>query len=317
MKMNVYIIGTGQMAIDYANVLNEINVNFKVIGRGKDSAFNFESKTKIKPFTGGIETYLINNIFPENSYIIIATGTEQLMPTLKLLINSGVHKILVEKPAAISIEELIENENFLKSANSSIYVAYNRRFYSSVSEAKRLIEEDGGLINMHFEFTEWAHKINSITKAPGVKENWFFANSTHVVDLAFFIAGKPIDWNTYSKSGEIKWHSLTNFSGAGITESGVLFSYLSCWESAGRWSIELLTKYRRIYLKPLENILIQLKGNIEINEYIFDNSFDIKFKPGLYEQTKSFLYDELNNLLTIDKHIQLSKDVYSKIIKKS
>ena len=316
MRKNVFLIGTGQMAIDYFAVLNKQNVDITVIGRGKESAIKFEVITGIKPFVGGLDSYLTTNKLPENAYVIIATGTEVLMPSLLSILNAGANKILIEKPAAISESELIANEDKLKVYSSNVYVAYNRRFYSSVLEAQKLIEQDGGLQSIHFEFTEWAHKIEPLVKAEGVKENWFFANSTHVVDLAFHLAGRPLDWKAFSKSGKLSWHSKTNFVGAGITENGVLFSYLSNWESAGRWALELLTEKRRIYLRPMESLSVQEKGSVAIIEYKFDNHLDLQYKPGLFLQVKEFFKSNSNNLLSINQHIEISKQIYSKILDK-
>ncbi len=302
------------MAIDYFAVLNNQNYDITVIGRGEESAIKFEFKTGIKPYTGGLRSYLDTHSLPENAYAIIATGTEALMSTLLLLLKAGAYKVLIEKPAAISLIELIANEEKLKIYSNNVFIAYNRRFYASVLEAQKMIEEDGGLQSIHFEFTEWAHKIEPLIKADGVKENWFFANSTHVIDLAFYLAGKPFEWKAFSKSGKLKWHPKTNFVGAGITEKGVLFSYLSNWESAGRWAIELLTENRRIYLKPMESISIQEKGSVAVVEYKFDDHLDLQFKPGLFLQVNEFFTKESGNLLTIDKHIEISKSVYSKML---
>ena len=168
---------------------------------------------------------------------------------------------------------------------------------------------------MHFEFTEWAHKIEPLKKAEGVKENWFFANSTHIVDLAFFIAGKPVDWKAFSKKGDLNWHPKTNFSGAGITERGVVFSYISNWESAGRWGIELMTNKRRIYLKPVEEIGIQVKGTINIESYQIPENMDSDFKPGLFEQVNAFLGKGDNEkFVSLREQINNSNHIYSKIL---
>ncbi|MBN1183228.1 MAG: Gfo/Idh/MocA family oxidoreductase [Bacteroidales bacterium] len=312
-RESLFIIGSGQMAIEYAKVLKAQNKGFRVIGRGKSSASKFHEITGIEPVTGGLEEYLLKNSFPQNSYIIIATGTESLMTILLSVLKSGVCRVLVEKPAAISIDELLANEENLKPHINKVFVAYNRRFYSSVIKTIDLIKEDGGLKSMHFEFTEWAHVIESIDKFPGVKENWFFANSTHVVDLAFYIAGYPVKWMTFSKTGKLSWHKKTNFSGAGITEKGTLFSYISNWESAGRWGIELMTERRRIFLRPLEQIHIQNKGTIKVENYEFDNSLDTEFKPGLYLQVDSFL-NSTDRIQTIAQHIMNSKMIYKKIL---
>lgn len=314
MEKEIIIVGSGPMAIDYAKVLLDQNVAFTVVGRGEESAIKFEKETGKKPYIGGLEAYLKGENLSPNAYVIIATGTEVLMSSLLLVLQAGATKVLIEKPAAISIDELIDNEEKLAPYFDKVFIAYNRRFYASVIEAKRMIKEDGGLQTVHFEFTEWAHKIEPLTKAAGVKENWFFANSTHVVDLAFYLAGKPLQWQGYSKAGKIKWHSKTNFTGAGITENGVLFSYMSNWESAGRWAIELLTDKRRIYLKPMEGISVQEKGTIAIVENQFDNSLDLQFKPGLKRQLDAYLNDYDPNLLNLKEHLDLAKEVYFKII---
>lgn len=303
------------MAVAYAEVLKAMNRTFIVIGRGAVSAEEFNQKTGVKPVIGGLSSFLAENKLSKDTIAIIATGTEVLLPSLLLLIDAGISKILIEKPAAISIEELIGNESKLSAVSDRIFVAYNRRFYASVIEAEKLISEDGGLLSMHFEFTEWAHKIEPLTKAKGVKENWFFANSSHVVDLAFHIAGKPTKWNSFSRKGKLTWHEKANFAGAGITDKQVLFSYLSNWESAGRWAIELLTINRRIYLKPLEGLQIQLKGSIALTEHLFDDNLDQLFKPGLYKQVEVFLANEADSkLVSIAEQIETSKNIYKKIL---
>lgn len=310
----ILLIGTGPMAVDYSKVLQAMSKEFIVIGRGATSANVFDEKTGITPITGGVDVYLAKNKIDKNTMAIIATGTETLMTIMLQLLKAGVKKILIEKPGAISIEELLENEDVLKPYEDSVFIAYNRRFYASVIEAERLIMEDGGLQSMHFEFTEWAHKIEPLPKAEGVKKNWFFANSTHVVDLAFYLAGKPKNWKSFSKSGKLNWHDKTNFVGAGETEKGVLFSYISNWESAGRWGVELLTKNRRIYLKPMENLHVQQKGSIQVAEHEIDLSLDQNFKPGLYKQVEAFIKGESYRLPTINDHIYNSKKIYAPIV---
>jgi predicted dehydrogenase len=311
---NILLIGTGPMAIDYARVLIELSKEFTVIGRGEESAKKFKDETGIDAIIGGVDSYISAGNINGYNTAIVATGTEALMPTLLKLTKSGIGRILIEKPAALSIKELISNEEQLKKFEETIFVAYNRRFYASVFEAQKLIEEDGGLHSMNFEFTEWAHKIEPLVKAAGVKENWFFANSTHVVDLAFYLSGKPAEWSAFSKTGNLNWHEKTKFCGAGITENNVLFSYASNWESAGRWSVELLTMKRRIYLRPMEKIFIQNKGTIELVEHNFDNDLDLSFKPGLFKQVDAFV-NYKTGLLNLKNHFENSKEIYSKIIK--
>jgi predicted dehydrogenase len=314
--LKVWLVGAGPMAIDYARVLNHIGITPVVIGRGTESAAKFEEATKIQVHLGGLKKYLDFHMPNAETYIIIATGTEVLMPTLLLFLKLKCKRILIEKPAAISIKELLANERKLRTIQDKVFVAYNRRFYSSVRKAMELIKEDGGLQSIHFEFTEWTNKIESLHKAPGVKENWFFSNSTHVVDLAFYLAGNPVKWAAFSKSGQLTWHEKSNFSGAGITENGVLFSYFSNWESAGSWGIELMTLKKRIYLKPLERIQIQNKGSGLIEEFEFDKEMDNQFKFGLFNQVKNFLGHCSDGTINLIQHARNTNLIYAKILGK-
>ncbi len=313
LKYKVVVVGTGPMAVDHTLVLKKLGALITVVGRGEESALIFEQRTGIKPILGGFERYLDEVDLQSDTNIVIAVGTEMLMPLLLKLADRPFKAILIEKPGAISIAELLDNSEELTKIQDRVFLAYNRRFYSSVIESQKMIEEDGGLKSVHFEFTEWAHKVAPLNKATGVKENWFFANSTHVIDTAFYLAGKPASLSAYSKKGSIEWHEFTNFVGAGVTENDILFSYLSNWESAGRWGIELLTNNRRIYLKPLEKLYIQRKGSVELLEHQLPDNLDKSYKPGLMLQMKAFIQGD-ERLLTLRNHVSLTNNCYLKIL---
>jgi hypothetical protein len=174
-----------------------------------------------------------------------------------------------------------------------------------------LINEDGGLQSMHFEFSEWSHKIEPLEKALEVKENWFFANSTHVVDLAFLIAGKPKEWQSFSKKGTLNWHKNSFFSGAGVTNNGVIFSYSSNWESAGSWELEMKTKYRRLILNPLENLVITNRGQTSSIVMEFETSNVLKM--GVLQMTKEFLVNKPSFLCSLEEHLENTHIIYSKM----
>ena len=74
-----------------------------------------------------------------------------------------------------------------------VWLAYNRRFYEATRKAREIILADGGATSLHFEFTEWSHKIR-IFKEKIKLIRVVFSHSTHVVDLAFHLCGFPKDW---------------------------------------------------------------------------------------------------------------------------
>lgn len=317
MTQRILLIGSGTMSIEYAKVLQGLRANFLVIGRGEKSASTFRDKTGIEVVTGGLEKWLQSNDDLSLDLAIISTSVVELKNCAILLIKKGCKSILLEKPGGLSLDELSEIEKARQELNATVLVAYNRRFYASVLEAKRMIEEDGGVLSFTFEFTEWSFKIESLPIVKELKENWFYANSTHVIDLAFFLGGKPKELCSFLQSG-LSWHPQGSiFTGAGKTESGALFSYSSNWESPGRWRVELMTKKHRFLFSPLEKLQVLNQGTIQFNVQKINDSIDLDYKPGLFLQVKLFLEGKnLENFVTLKEQIANWKNIYNVILKK-
>ena len=192
-------------------------------------------------------------------------------------------------------------------------IAYNRRFYSSVSKAKEIIIEDGGVSSFLFEFTEWSHIIESLQKADGVKEKWLLSNSTHVIDLVFYLCGFPLRLHTL-RDREDSWHpSGTVFSGCGQTINGALFSYHADWDAPGRWSVEVLTRKRRIVLCPLEKLEVITKGSVKKESVKLDDQLDHLYKPGLFLQVNAFINGDFSQLCLLEQQVRNIKEIYNPI----
>lgn len=301
MVRKICLIGSGGMAVEYAKVLQALDLQFTIIGRGEQSAKAFQEASGCKVVTGGLVRYLAT-MPTVPTHAIVAVGVENLHETTLQLLEYGVQKILVEKPAGLNKQQIEAVCITAKENKARVYVAYNRRFYASVLKAQEIIDGDGGVTSFNFEFTEWAHEIEKLTKATGVKEHWFLGNSSHVVDLAFYLGGKPKEMSTFT-SGSLDWHpNASVFSGAGVSEKGALFSYQANWETAGRWSVEMLTKKHRLIFRPMEKLQIQNKGSTAIEFLECDYKLDEEFKPGLYLQTKKFFDNEDKGLCDINYH---------------
>jgi predicted dehydrogenase len=213
---------------------------------------------------------------------------------------------LVEKPGGMNLNEIEKLNTLANEKNANVLVAYNRRFYASTLKAIKIIEEDGGVSSFQFEFTEWAHVIEPLKTPIPIKNKWFLANSSHVVDLAFYLGGKPKEISCY-KSGNLSWHNTSKFSGAGITNDEAVFSYHANWAAPGRWSLEILTNKHRLYFKPMETLQVQKLGTVNILPVDINDSLDKAFKPGLFLQTKSFLNNEFNNFCKINDQLDAMK----------
>lgn len=303
LKNSVLLIGASQMAIDYARVLLDQNINVDVISRGTVKANELKEKLGIEVLTGGLDLYIKN--LNSNNYdcIINAVGQEQLFPTTCSLIKNGFDTLLIEKPGGLNAVEIKSLRDFSNSYNANVFIAYNRRFYSSVLEAQRIIEQDGGVLSFNFEFTEWSYEMKESKKPSIVKENWFLCNSSHVVDMAFYLGGRPKEITSYVAGG-LDWHpSASKFAGAGRTENGALFSYQANWEAPGRWGLEILTRKHRLIFRPLEKLQVQEIGSLSCKFVAIEDELDRKYKPGLYRQVLNILKADFDSLCSINEHI--------------
>jgi predicted dehydrogenase len=294
----IWLVGAGYMAKEYARVLKGLKREFVVIGRGKETAVDFENVLRIPVIIGGIENYMRSNQTPPK-YAIVAVDAQYLYDVASRILNFGVKNVLLEKPGALTIANIRNLQKLAGKKNGKVFIAYNRRFYSSALKAKKIIGEDGGCTSFVFEFTEWSHLVKDAKKSKEEKARWFIANSTHVVDLAFYLGGNPKYIKCYTAGG-LDWHpSASIFSGAGISEAGAVFSYHANWAAPGRWGVEVLTTKHRLILRPLEELQVQELRSVEVKKVELDDELDRLYKPGLFREMECFLngvYDILKPL---------------------
>ena len=302
----IWLVGAGQMAIDYHRVLSSLCEELLVIGRSQASADSFSRATGSRVVTGGIDAFL--ETFPScPDAVVVSVSVEQLAPTTLALLDFGVKKILVEKPGGTNSEEIAAVADAAKSQDAVVMVAYNRRYYASVRRARELIQEEGGVTSFAFEITEWSHVIQNHDKDVRTMHSWFLGNTTHVVDTAFFLGGKPEELEVFT-SGSLRWHPASSiFAGAGRTRSGALFSYWGNWEAPGRWSLDVTTLQRRYIFRPFEKLHVQEIGSIGFSEVEVDYSMEEGFKPGLYLQCKDFLEGNYALMCSIDEQAEMSR----------
>lgn len=308
--MHALLVGAGNMSIQYAKVLEELKVDYSVISRGTDNAALFEEEMGRKVMVGGLEKKY-ESLVTKPTHAIVATNMESLESNALYLLEKEIKHLLIEKPGSVSARGFKNISNLSQVKESKTYIAYNRRFYSSVIEAEKRIQLDGGLKSFLFEFTEWGHYIKELEKSEFDLNNWFIGNSTHVIDMAFAFGGKPRELSSYV-SGDSKWHPKgIIYTGAGITEKDILFSYHANWEAPGSWKLELLTNQYRYIFRPLEKLKIQKLGSLKVEHVNIDDSLDIKFKAGIYEQVRAFLFSTTHSsrLLSINDALGMM-DIY-------
>tara|TARA_B100000963_G_scaffold357109_1_gene378583 strand:+ start:1384 stop:2361 length:978 start_codon:yes stop_codon:yes gene_type:complete len=314
-NIKVLLVGSGYMAREYAKVLKHLKIDFHVTGNTVASCKNFQKELSLPVDSGGLKSFLMKKGLDTYSHAINTVNVEYLKDTTIDLISKGIKNILIEKPGSVNFSELDEICKNADREKSEIYIAYNRRFYSSIEKTKEIINKDGGILSAHCEFTEWIHNINPDNYPDEIVNKWVIANSSHVLDTIFFLIGEPKILNPMilGKS-KISWHPAGSiFIGSGISHNNIPFSYHSNWLSGGSWSIEILTTRNRLILKPMEELQIQKKGSIKIENVLLDNGMDTKFKPGIFNQVSHFLNSNYSSFCSIKSQKMRIKDVYNKI----
>lgn len=306
MNSSVWLIGAGGMAREYIKVLNDLSVSFDVIGRGEQNAALCEEITAAPVHRGGLNAFLQNS--PQVAeFAIVSVGIEALPEMTTQLLDYGVKHILLEKPGAVYLKQLQSMQTRAQEKGAHIFIAYNRRFYSSVIKAQEIIEQDEGVSSFSFRFSELSQFIADSDFSDVLKSRLFLCNSTHVADTAFYLGGEPETLASFHQGGT-DWHPTAMvFSGSGISKRGALFSYHADWDAPARWSINVFTKQHTLIFEPMEQLKRQKIGSFAIEEVELDDTLDQKYKPGIYLQTQCFLTKDWARHCTLAEQIGIWK----------
>jgi len=299
---NVILVGTGYMAKEYAKALLKIGKRFIVIGNTEGHCKEFSNYfgDNIIVIANGYE-----NFFGMAEHIIIASPIELLEEHIRHSIAIGIDNILVEKPGGLNVNIL---EGFIKS-NKNIRIGYNRRCYASVMKLKEIIRDDR-ITSFKFDITEIIDKIDFKKFKKDILNKWGFSMTSHLIDLAFYLGGRPKFISSLIQGG-LSWHDSSIFVGVGETLDGILFSYHGNWGSVGRWKLELCTNNGLFILCPLEKLQMIRRGSLTPEDVIIDISNEVDIKPGILIQTKLFM-EKSNELLTLKEQCNNLRD-YMKI----
>lgn len=295
-EKNVILVGTGNMAGEYYKSLVKEGYTPLVIGNSEKSTSAFNEKYGASSYPGSIEENRDKLAGKKFDVCFITVNEHAFNSCLRQLSEFEIDNYVVEKPGAFSPDDLKDiYSGTMKGSTSSYYIAYNRRFYSSVLELKKRLLEEGGAKSAFFEFTELTDRVLSLNIPEERLKNWLFLNSSHVIDLAFHLIGWPKQMSSLN-FGQESWHGSGDFfSGIGLSDKDIPFSYVSNWNAPGRWSIEVLTEFRRYALRPLEGLVYQERNKFDFVEVPIE--IDKEIKEGIYPLVKSCLAGDFGNLV--------------------
>lgn len=304
-KLNVLLIGSGNMSNFYAEILSSYEVDFSIFGNTYNSCSSFARRHNC--LFGSIECDDPLN-FSSVSHVIIATPVSFLFGYVQKVLLESEALILVEKPGAADFDEIQALERLDKEFPRRIFIAYNRRFYNCVAHAQSLIVSGHPVQSVSIVFNERVAQVEKSLRSEDVKSKWILSNSSHVIDLGFFLAGAPkLDSSAFFHSGGIAWHSSASvFASAGETESGALFTCTAAWGAPGGWSVNVRTDIHDLTFCPLEKLIIRKTGS---DDCVIVEEGNFKF--GLEGQLKAFLFGKKSeNLCSVSSLCRLSKFIW-------
>ncbi len=185
---------------------------------------------------------------------------------------------LLEKPAGYNLEDAKDIQEVAAKKDRKVFVALNRRYYSSTRSALAGVEEVSGPRFIHVLDQEDQIRALEAGQPKKVVDHWMYANSIHVVDyLTLFGRGRVLSveqivpWNPQEP-----WMVVAKVS----FESGDVGLYEGVWNAPGPWSVSINTRVRRWEMRPLEQLAYQSAGQRKV-EIVDPHTWDSEFKPGL------------------------------------
>ncbi|MDC3247584.1 hypothetical protein OAU65_00990 [Gammaproteobacteria bacterium] len=295
-KNKVLIIGGGPISLEYAAICISIDMNISMVSRSLPDDCN---KDNIDFIEGDLFAIPINSL-KKYSHIIIAVQPRFTFNILKYLLENTRALLMVEKPVCLTSNEFAEISDTV--FNKRVYVAFNRRSFSSTQEAKKRIEGKPILL-LEVCFTEMKDRMR------GSKDEidlWGMCNTIHLIDMAFYLAEIPNEIEVTKTSSE---DVISYYVTGKISKGNVNMN--AHWGAAGNWGITITTPDEKLYFDPLETLRIQNSGSFSKNEITIEKTSDDIFKDGFLLQTKNFIngkrsefirYNDYHNLIfTIEK----------------
>lgn len=219
--------------------------------------------------------------------LVIVTVKELAMAQVAAACFRFPWAVLLEKPAGYDLENahLILEE--ARKSSRRVWVALNRRAYSSTRQSLALLDSAPGPRYIRVLDQQDQVAARDIYKEPPeVVRNYMYANSIHLIDY-FRVFGRgevtritPIcPWTPVDP-----WMVLAKLE----FSSGDVGLYEGVWNGPGPWAVTVITPAQRLEMRPLEQVSLQLRGERKVTQLDIAAE-DSQFKPGLRQQAKDML----------------------------
>ncbi|MBL8956840.1 MAG: Gfo/Idh/MocA family oxidoreductase [Myxococcaceae bacterium] len=280
MTLKLGLIGAGKIAVKYLEVLAAVpDVEIAAIANRSNPVIHDLASR-----------FAIPKVF-NDSRALLDSGVDAVIVAPSVIANFEVSQVcleqgmpcLLEKPPGLTVAEAEALANLAAKKSVPHLVALNRRYYSSVRQAREAIAEKGRLIAVAVEAPEKLEHTRA--HPPAIAARWMVANGIHCLDLFRHLGGEVEQVHAVSHVGgpsaPSSFAALVRFAG------GLAGQFTSHWAAPGPWTVTLYGEGRRVTLKPIEKCNVLDADGTE--RALEPDPIDVKFKPGLYRQLEAFL----------------------------
>lgn len=312
-KLNIGIVGSGRMAVNYMEIVKSFNHNIcAIISLSKNS----NAKKLARKYNADLYFKYedLKNLKTKVDAWIICSKWDQLSFVLKMFIKLK-KPILIEKSITMSSDNLFEY--FKKSQNklSKVFFAYNRNYYDYIFFLINKIKKNNSLKYIEANFFDSYSKIIK-SKDKSIKKYLPYYITSHWI--VFILKIFDLLNIKVLKVEKKKLFTSNQFSSVMLFfklkyKSKIIFArLLSSPDVPKNHSIDFYLKRGHVKVSPIEKVAIlkdlKVKKINKQNQYVANAQFskvDDKFKPGLrflyYSFIKECFFNE-KSLLKTDKN---------------
>jgi predicted dehydrogenase len=293
----VVIVGAGYMAREHIRAFQDIpgvqiaGIHSRTRVRAEDMAaeFNIPAICDSVP-----ELYEVTQ-----ADLVVVTVPELAMNNVSRACFEYPWTVLLEKPAGYNLIDAEDIKEAAQSKNRRVYVALNRRQYSSTQTVLSDLKVLSGQRFIRVQDQQDQVSALKAGQPKTVVDNWMYANSIHVIDY-FLMMGRGkictvepiISWNPDEPRYVVAKVSF---------DSGDVGLYEGIWNGPGPWAVNVYTTEKLWEMRPLEQATFQIAGQRK-QVLIEPHSWDSQFKPGLRLQAEKAVAaarGESNDLPTV------------------
>jgi predicted dehydrogenase len=188
--------------------------------------------------------------------VIIATPQDSQVQIMRAVIGAGMH-VLVEKPAARHVDELIDLPQLAARHNVRVRVGFNLRYHRSFQHARGLVDS-GALGPLLFLRARYGHGGR-----PGYEREWraqplrsgggeLIDQGVHLIDLARWFLGEFVEVDGFAHT--YFWNMPVDDNGFMLLKTAakqVAFLHASCTEWKNTFSWELYGRDGKLQIDGL------------------------------------------------------------------